>query len=274
MGCGSTTEEEHSSQSAVSHKEPQIDLSGYGLPMNLRRRPSEQEGLRITVLVSINNGPEHPLQIGENERAVWLKMRIFDEEKTAAPPCVTQLEFSGTTIEDADTFAQHGVCDDALLQLTSEPSQLSVKLYGMITFGTEKPSAAVWGAEPAEAMLTRLAKRYFQEPGRLLKFLKQRWYMHVDAGCFSKPVSVNMNGTVQQANILDGASLIPGSHLESFELAQKEKYVHVGMTMKYYGDLVQVKEITGESGALSRQYIIGHDNQDKRTILKKLDFVD
>jgi len=278
MGCGSA-QEENGSQMVASHHTvaKALDLTGYGVPAAAQHpSSSERAGARMTVLVSINDEPQQPHEVGETELAVRLKVRMFDAANgELPPPCAALLEFSGITIEDTKTFAQQGVCADAMIQLRFEPIRVTVELYGVMMFvvrGTGRPSGAVWSKEPVQGMLIRLIKNYVQDTERIQKLLDQSWFMHIDTGCFSKPVKLNLKGTVEQAGIVDGATLMPESHAEYFEAEQKGKYVCVGMTMRYYGDLVELKGID-ESGGL-KQYVIFHDNQDKRTILNKLQFVD
>ena len=73
-------------------------------------------------------------------------------------------------------------------------------------------------------------------------------------------------------SILDRSVLIPAEHCGWFETQEKQKYVGVGMQMRYYGDIVSIDAI--DDKAHPTAYVIQHNGSEKRTILEKLQFID
>lgn len=110
------------------------------------------EGESIPITVGFHDGHEVQETVKPGERAIALKLRLYEEKSTGshpvAPPTVARLTMGGLEVADDDTFETHDVAAGVKLMLSFEPP-----IY--VVFGNKEP-AATWGDELMENVLRRL----------------------------------------------------------------------------------------------------------------------
>lgn len=248
---------------------------------------SEKDGPPFNVTVYVN-GEAKVQQIRSKERAVRLKVRMYDEAfngrnspREIPPPSATTLEMGGCEIVDSDTFAQHDVEIDAVLVLTFDVG-ISVTFRGFMWFTVNgsNPVTTVWAKEPKQAMLIRALRHFMMDGnnvdddnnasiGRVAKLTKETWFVcKSDSSTDFREVKPLLFHDVEQFQ--EGDTLLPQSALRSWESDHKRSHVQAGVVMRWAttGDVVTFVRWTDDDHP-----VVEHNGVQKTVTLEKLTFL-
>jgi len=159
------------------------------------RNQLETQGKSLCLRVQMDNGTQVERTVLANEPVVILKMRAHEDDVTIAPPSVSVLKLGGSELANTDTFADHGIEENAVLHLTFHPG-ITVTFKPL---SGEEKKAVIWPGERIGVMLKRVM------PNETVR----TWGINGEA----------LDGmlTVDAAGIRDGAVLEPHDVLVGFD---------------------------------------------------------